>query len=88
MAEKTCVMYNNMIKARNQTKIPLHYTKLTHRLSFKNINLKVDHHKEASGSSTAPSMAMRIMVLCWFVLVYLLGFGLVLTTGALFSNMD
>ena len=88
MTEKTCVMYKNMNKARNQTKIPLHYTKLTHRLSFKNINLKVDHHKEASGSSTAPRMAMRIMVLWWFVLVYLLGFGLVLTTGALFSNID
>ena len=86
--ENLCDIYLNMIKAKNQTKIPLHYTKPTHRLSFKNINRKVDHHKEASGSSTAPSMAMRIMVLCWFVLVYLLGFGLVLTTVALFSNMD
>ena len=33
-----------MIKVKHQSKIPLHYGKLSHQLSFKNINLKLDHH--------------------------------------------
>ena len=33
------------MQATNQQEIPLHYTKLTHQLSLKRINLKVDLHK-------------------------------------------
>ena len=32
--------HENLSRARNQHKIPLHYIKSTHQLSFRNINLK------------------------------------------------
>ena len=33
-------MYKSFIKENNQWKIPLHYIKLTHQLSLRNIKLK------------------------------------------------
>ena len=32
------------MKGKNQLKIPIHYIKLIHQMSFRNINLNVGHH--------------------------------------------
>ena len=49
-----------IIKSKHQQKIPLHYVKLTHQLSFRNRNLKLTIAQEAHGSSTAPNTTRRI----------------------------
>ena len=64
------VIYKQNDKAEQQYKIPLHYDTLTHQLSFRNINKKVDHHTEASGSSMTPKHHKENQLLslkhsCW-----------------------
>ena len=40
---KSSNVYRQDKRQQKQKKIPVHYAKRTHKISFRNINLKVDH---------------------------------------------
>ena len=47
-------MYKTRIKARDDRNIPLHHIQLSHQLTIKHLNLKVDHHTGGNGVHPRP----------------------------------
>ena len=63
-------MYRDKNESEKQVKIPLHSVKVTHKLSFRNINLKVDNHRGGQWFIHGPEHRKEIRLLrlkhpCW-----------------------